>query len=59
MAELPGIIPKCSMLFVLFKLQSNQFPLADSGIVILKDTIPVRKPIHDEKVITQNHHVSS
>ncbi|XP_026230050.1 lysine-specific demethylase 4A-like isoform X2 [Anabas testudineus] len=41
------------------KRKSNQCPLADSGIVLLKDTIPVRKPVHDEKAqIAQNHHVS-
>ncbi|KAM9350149.1 lysine-specific demethylase 4A isoform 1-T1 [Symphorus nematophorus] len=39
------------------KRKSNQCPLADSGIVILKDTIPVRKPMPDEmKVIAHNHH---
>ncbi|XP_070830151.1 lysine-specific demethylase 4A isoform X2 [Chaetodon trifascialis] len=39
--------------------KSKQCPLADSGIVILKDTVPVRKPIPDAmKVIAQNHHVS-
>lgn len=56
------------MLFMLFKLQSNQCPLADSGIIILKDTIPVRKPMHDEmkviapeclQVLQENHYVSS
>ncbi|XP_070700544.1 lysine-specific demethylase 4A-like isoform X3 [Pempheris klunzingeri] len=32
----------------------------DSGIIILKDTVPVRKPKHDEmKVIAQNHHQMS
>ncbi|XP_059200581.1 lysine-specific demethylase 4A isoform X2 [Centropristis striata] len=39
------------------KRKSNQSPLVDSGIVILTDTIPVRKPILDEvKVVAQNHH---
>lgn len=48
------------MLFILFKLQSNHCPLVDSNITILKDTVPVRIPIPDEKkVITQYHHVSS
>ncbi|KAI3375104.1 hypothetical protein L3Q82_021625, partial [Scortum barcoo] len=38
------------------KRKSYQCPLADSGIVILKDTVPVRKPMPDEiKVIAQNH----
>ncbi|XP_069568540.1 lysine-specific demethylase 4A isoform X2 [Brachyistius frenatus] len=41
------------------KRKSNQSPLADNGIVILQDTIAVRKPMHDEmKVIPQNHYVS-
>uniref|UniRef100_UPI0037E7181F lysine-specific demethylase 4A isoform X2 n=1 Tax=Semicossyphus pulcher TaxID=241346 RepID=UPI0037E7181F len=41
------------------KRKSYQCPLADSGIVILKDTIPVRQPMRDEmKVIAHNHHVS-
>lgn len=44
---------------MLFKLQNIQSPLVDNGIVILKDTIPVMKPVHDElKVIPQIHHVS-
>lgn len=48
------------MLFILFKLQSNHCPLVDNNITILKDTVPVRIPIPDErKVITQYHHVSS
>lgn len=48
------------MLFILFKLQSNHCPLVDSNITILKDTVPVRIPIPDEKkVIAQYHHVSS
>ncbi|XP_045907806.1 lysine-specific demethylase 4A-like isoform X1 [Micropterus dolomieu] len=39
------------------KRKSNQCPLADSGIVILKDTIPVRSPVPDEmRVIAQKHH---
>ncbi|XP_070700542.1 lysine-specific demethylase 4A-like isoform X1 [Pempheris klunzingeri] len=42
------------------KRKSNQCPLQDSGIIILKDTVPVRKPKHDEmKVIAQNHHQMS
>lgn len=46
-------------LMLLFKLQSDHCPLVDSGIVILKDTIPVRIPIPVEmKAITHNHHVS-
>ncbi|XP_047445612.1 lysine-specific demethylase 4A isoform X2 [Mugil cephalus] len=41
------------------KRKCNQCPLADNGIVILKDTIPVSEPKLDEKkVIPQNHHVS-
>lgn len=45
---------------MLSKPQSIQCPLADSGIVILKDTNAVRKPVPDEmKVIAQIHHVSS
>ncbi|CAJ1071846.1 lysine-specific demethylase 4A isoform X2 [Xyrichtys novacula] len=41
------------------KRKSYQCPLVDSGIVIVKDTIPVRKPICDEmKVLAHNHHVS-
>uniref|UniRef100_A0A3P8TAM7 [histone H3]-trimethyl-L-lysine(9) demethylase n=1 Tax=Amphiprion percula TaxID=161767 RepID=A0A3P8TAM7_AMPPE len=41
------------------KRKSNQCPLADNGIILLKDTIPISKPIQDEvKVIPQNHHVS-
>ncbi|XP_029381007.1 lysine-specific demethylase 4A isoform X2 [Echeneis naucrates] len=41
------------------KRKSNQCPLVDSGIVILKDSIPVKKPIHNEtKMIAHNHHVS-
>ncbi|XP_073346708.1 lysine-specific demethylase 4A-like isoform X1 [Pagrus major] len=41
------------------KRKSNHCPLADSGIVILKDTVPVRKPIPDEmKVIAQSHQVA-
>ncbi|XP_054482589.1 lysine-specific demethylase 4A-like isoform X2 [Anoplopoma fimbria] len=41
------------------KRKSNQSPLVDNGIVILNETIPVKKPVFDEvKVIPQNHHVS-
>nr|XP_046264251.1 lysine-specific demethylase 4A isoform X2 [Scatophagus argus] len=41
------------------KRKSNHCPLEDSGIVILKDTVPVRKLIPDEmKVIAQKQHVS-
>ncbi|XP_074544517.1 lysine-specific demethylase 4A isoform X2 [Halichoeres trimaculatus] len=41
------------------KRKSYQCPLVDSGIVIVKDTIPVRQPIRDEvKVVALNHHVS-
>ncbi|XP_026168888.1 lysine-specific demethylase 4A isoform X2 [Mastacembelus armatus] len=38
------------------KRKSNQCPLVDSGIIILKDTVPVREPIHEMKVNT--HHVA-
>nr|XP_046264254.1 lysine-specific demethylase 4A isoform X5 [Scatophagus argus]XP_046264255.1 lysine-specific demethylase 4A isoform X5 [Scatophagus argus] len=39
------------------KRKSNHCPLEDSGIVILKDTVPVRKLIPDEmKVIAQKQH---
>lgn len=39
------------------KRKNIQSPLVDNGIVILKDTIPVMKPVHDElKVIPQIHH---
>lgn len=39
------------------KRKSNQCPLVDSGIVIVKDTVAVSLPVPDEvKVITQNHH---
>ncbi|XP_027140849.1 lysine-specific demethylase 4A isoform X1 [Larimichthys crocea] len=42
------------------KRKSIQCPLADSGIVILKDTNAVRKPVSDEmKVIAQIHHLVS
>ncbi|KAE8291101.1 Lysine-specific demethylase 4A [Larimichthys crocea] len=42
------------------KRKSIQCPLADSGIVILKDTNAVRKPVPDEmKVIAQIHHLVS
>ncbi|XP_029308850.1 lysine-specific demethylase 4A-like isoform X2 [Cottoperca gobio] len=41
------------------KRKSKQSPLVDSGIIILNDTIPVRKPVAGEvKVVAQNHHVS-
>ncbi|XP_029971918.1 lysine-specific demethylase 4A isoform X2 [Salarias fasciatus] len=41
------------------KRKSNQCPLVDNGIVILKDTIPVIKPIHHEvKVIPQSYYVA-
>ncbi|XP_067330609.1 lysine-specific demethylase 4A isoform X2 [Channa argus] len=41
------------------KLKSNQCPLVDSGIIIMKDNIPVRKPVHNEKTVkAQNTHVS-
>lgn len=44
---------------MLFKLQSKQCPLVDSGIVIVKDTVPVREPVPDEvKAVAQIHHVS-
>ncbi|XP_036939199.1 lysine-specific demethylase 4A isoform X2 [Acanthopagrus latus] len=39
------------------KRKSNHCPLADSGIVILKDTVPVRMP-DEMKVVTQSHHVA-
>ncbi|XP_078119599.1 lysine-specific demethylase 4A-like isoform X4 [Sander vitreus] len=39
------------------KRKSKPSPLVDSGIIILNDTIPAAKPIHNEvKVIAQNHH---
>ncbi|XP_020500094.2 lysine-specific demethylase 4A isoform X1 [Labrus bergylta] len=42
------------------KRKSSLCPLEDSGIVIVKDTIPLRKPNHDEmKVIAHNHHQMS
>ncbi|KAG7526549.1 lysine-specific demethylase 4A-like isoform X2 [Solea senegalensis] len=38
------------------KRKSNQCPLVDSGIVIVKDSVPVEKPKQNEmKVITHNH----
>ncbi|XP_028988867.1 lysine-specific demethylase 4A isoform X2 [Betta splendens] len=40
------------------KRKNNQCPLADSGIFILKDTIPARKPCPSERVTTQNNYVS-
>lgn len=47
-------------LMLLFKLQSDHCPLVDSGIVILKDTVPVRIPIPGEtKAVAHNHNVSS
>uniref|UniRef100_A0A3Q3Q080 [histone H3]-trimethyl-L-lysine(9) demethylase n=1 Tax=Monopterus albus TaxID=43700 RepID=A0A3Q3Q080_MONAL len=39
------------------KRKSNQCPFGDSGIIILKDTVPVKKSGHDEMVIAQNQHV--
>ncbi|KAF1384154.1 hypothetical protein PFLUV_G00139340 [Perca fluviatilis] len=39
------------------KRKSKPSPLLDSGIIILNDTVPAAKPIHNEvKVIAQNHH---
>ncbi|CAB1436619.1 unnamed protein product [Pleuronectes platessa] len=38
------------------KRKSNQCPLADSGITILRDTIPLQEPDYKEtKVVPQNH----
>lgn len=49
-----------SILFVLFKPQTNQCPLVDSSIVILKDTVPVKQPMLDEvTLMPQSHYVSS
>ncbi|XP_061549586.1 lysine-specific demethylase 4A isoform X1 [Phycodurus eques] len=39
------------------KRQNSQCPLWDSGIIIVKDTIPVKQPIQ-VKVISQSHDVS-
>ncbi|XP_042353155.1 lysine-specific demethylase 4A isoform X2 [Plectropomus leopardus] len=41
------------------KRKSKQCPLEDSAIIIQNDSLPVMKPVHDEKVvIALNHHVS-
>ncbi|KAK2822191.1 hypothetical protein Q5P01_022256 [Channa striata] len=38
------------------KRKSNQCPLVDSGVIIMKDNIPVRNPMHIEKnVMAQNN----
>ncbi|XP_019965308.1 lysine-specific demethylase 4A isoform X1 [Paralichthys olivaceus] len=40
------------------KRKNNQSPLADSGITILRDTIPLQKPDYKEtKVVAQNYHL--
>ncbi|XP_030016132.1 lysine-specific demethylase 4A isoform X2 [Sphaeramia orbicularis] len=41
------------------KRKSSQSPLADSGIIVMKEITSVTKPVNDDKkVFAQNHHVS-
>lgn len=43
----------------LFKLQSYECPLLDSGIIVLKDTIPAEQHKQDEVQVIPHTYVSS